>query len=107
MTHVANTVTAARIERGADQSDGRLERLLRRQQVLAWVLSTATLIVTVAFFAMMTLAAPLLARIVLGHSITLATVAAAGIILSYLAAIVFFGFQSSRIDELRRLQGEP
>ena len=90
----------------ADQSDEHLEQLVRQQRILGWTLSIATLIVTVTFFAMMTLAAPLLARVVLGHSITLATVTAAAIISSYIASIIFFGLRSSRIDRLRQLRSE-
>jgi hypothetical protein len=43
---------------------------------------------------------------VLGHSITLATVAAVVIISSYIAQIIFFGLRSSRIDQLRQLRSE-
>jgi uncharacterized membrane protein (DUF485 family) len=79
-----------------------LERLLRRQRILAWLLSTLTLAMTVVFFAMMTLAAPLLSRVAFGRSITLANVAAAAIILVFLASIALFGWQASRIDEQLR-----
>jgi uncharacterized membrane protein (DUF485 family) len=89
-----------------DHSDERLEQLVRQQRILAWAFSIATLIVTVIFFAMMTLAAPLLSRVVLGHSITLATVAAVIIISSYIAQIIFFGLRSSKIDQLRQLRSE-
>jgi len=76
-----------------------LEQLLRQQRILAWLLSSLTLTMTVIFFAMMTLSAPLLSRVVFGRSITLANVAAAAIILMFLASIVLFGWQASRIDE--------
>ena len=76
-----------------------LDRLLRRQRVLAWVLSTLTLIMTVVFFAMMTLAAPLLSRVAIGRSVTIANVAALTIILVFLASIALFGWQASRIDQ--------
>jgi uncharacterized membrane protein (DUF485 family) len=79
-----------------------LERLLRRQRILAWLLSTLTLAMTVVFFAMMTLAAPLLSRVAFGSSITLANVAAAAIILVFLASIALFAWQASRIDEQLR-----
>jgi uncharacterized membrane protein (DUF485 family) len=79
-----------------------LERLLRRQRILAWLLSTLTLAMTVVFFAMMTLAAPLLSRVAFGRSITLANVAAAAIILVFLASIALFAWQASRIDEQLR-----
>jgi hypothetical protein len=57
---------------------------------------------TVVFFAMMTLAAPLLSRVAFGRSITLANVAAAAIILVFLASIALFARQASRIDEQLR-----
>ena len=76
-----------------------LERLLRRQRVLAWVLSILTLTLTVTFFAMMTLAAPLLSRVAFGHSVTIANAAALTIILVFLASIGLFGWQASRIDQ--------
>ena len=76
-----------------------LARLLRRQRVLAWVLSTLTLTLTVVFFAMMTLAAPLLSRVAFGRSITIANAAALAIILVFLASIGLFGWQAGRIDQ--------
>ena len=76
-----------------------LARLLRRQRVLAWVLSTLTLTLTVVFFAMMTLAAPLLSRVAFGRSITIANAAALVIILVFLGSIGLFGWQAGRIDQ--------
>ena len=76
-----------------------LERLLRQQRRLAWVLSTLTLTLTVVFFAMMTLAAPLLSRVAFGHSVTIANAAALGIILVFLASIALFGWRAGRIDQ--------
>jgi uncharacterized membrane protein (DUF485 family) len=75
-----------------------LDRLLRRQRVLAWALSILTLTLTVVFFAMMTLAAPLLSRVAFGRSITLANAAALAIIVVFLASIALFGWQAGRID---------
>lgn len=83
-----------------------LERLLRRQRTLAWLLSALTLTLTVGFFAMMTLAAPLLSRVVFGRSITLANAAAAAIILVFLASITLFAWQASRIDARLREAGK-
>jgi uncharacterized membrane protein (DUF485 family) len=76
-----------------------LELLLRRQRVLGWLLSALTLTMTVVFFAMMTLAAPLLSRVAFGRSVTIANVAALTIILVFLASIALFGWQASRIDQ--------
>ena len=76
-----------------------LERLLRRQRVLAWVLSILTLTLTVVFFAMMSLAAPLLSRVAFGHSVTIANAAALAIIVVFLASIGLFGWQAARIDQ--------
>ena len=76
-----------------------LELLLRRQRVLGWLLSVLTLTMTVGFFAMMTLAAPLLSRVAFGRSVTIANVAALAIILVFLASIALFGWQAGRIDQ--------
>jgi uncharacterized membrane protein (DUF485 family) len=76
-----------------------LERLLRRQRVLAWLLSTLTLTMTVIFFAMMTLAAPLMSRVAFGRSVTIANAAALAIIFVFLASIALFGWQAGRIDQ--------
>ena len=80
--------------------DSRLEGLLRQQRVLAWLLSILTVLVTVGFFCMMTLAAPLLSRIAFGRSVTIANVAAVSIILLFLAAIALFSWRADRIDTL-------
>ena len=76
-----------------------LEHLLRQQRVLAWVLSILTLALTVVFFAMMTLAAPLLSHVAFGHSVTIANAAALAIILVFLGSIGLFGWQAGRIDQ--------
>ena len=76
-----------------------LDRLLRRQRVLAWVLSTLTLTLTISFFAMMTLAAPLLSRVAFGRSVTIANAAALAIIVVFLASIALFGWQAGKIDQ--------
>jgi uncharacterized membrane protein (DUF485 family) len=80
----------------------RLERLLHRQRVLAGLLSIGTLTLTVTFFAMMTLAAPLLRQVVFGRSVTLANVAAVSIIVLFLASIAAFGRHATRIDDALR-----
>lgn len=77
-----------------------LHQALRRRQVLAWSLSLLTLALTLAFFAMMTLAAPLLSRVVLGHYITLANVMAVGLIVLFLVSIAVFGHYAARVDAL-------
>ena len=84
----------------ADASS-RLERLLRQQRALAWLLSIATLALTVTFFALMTLAAPLLKQVVIGRSITLANVAAVSIIGLFLLSIAVFGEHANRVDAAR------
>ena len=76
-----------------------LEHLLRQQRVLAWMLSILTLTLTVVFFAMMTLAAPLLSHVAFGHSVTIANAAALAIILVFLGSIGLFGWQAGRIDQ--------
>jgi len=91
------------IDTGLRESDAstRLERLLRRQRKLAWLLSIGTFTLTVTFFGATTLAAPLLKQVVIGRSITLANVAAVSIIALFLVSIAVFGRYASRIDELR------
>jgi uncharacterized membrane protein (DUF485 family) len=105
MSGIPSEIIDPRVEGSVGASEERLEQLLRRQRVLSWILSISTLAITVAFFAAMTLTGPLLSRVVFGRSITLATVAAALIILLYLAAIAFFGRQADRIDEQRHALG--
>ena len=87
---------------GTPQPQARLELLLRRQRILAWLLSTLTLMMTVIFFAMMTLSTPLLSRVAFGRSITFANAAALAIILIFLASIALFAWQASRLDEQLR-----
>jgi uncharacterized membrane protein (DUF485 family) len=82
----------------------RLDRLRRQQRVLAWRLSILTFGVTVGFFALMGFNAPVLSRIALGGSITVANVLAAAIILVFLLSIGFFGRRATRIDELMNSQ---
>jgi len=101
MSGIPSVIIDPGLEGSVGASEEQLEQLLRRQRVLAWVLSIGTLAITVAFFAAMTLTGPLLSRVVFGRSITLATVAAATIVLLYLAAIAFFGRQADRIDAQR------
>ena len=77
---------------------GSLERLLRRQRVLAWSLSLLMLATTVGFFALMSLDAPILARIAFGRAVTVANVTAVALILMSLLCIAIFGWQARRID---------
>ena len=81
------------------EAPSRLERLLRRQRTLAWLLSIGTFALTVSFFGAMTLAAPLLKTVVIGRSITLANVAAVAIIALFLVAIAVFGRYARQIDD--------
>jgi uncharacterized membrane protein (DUF485 family) len=83
-----------------------LKNLLHRQQILAWCLSSLTLVTTVGFFGLMSVNAPFLARRLPGHSLSLANILAAAIIVLFLGAIVLFGRQANRIDELTG-HGEP
>jgi uncharacterized membrane protein (DUF485 family) len=100
MSVVRSAVTAPSAEVSRARSAERLELLLGRQRILAWALAILTLTMTVGFFATMTLAAPLMARVAVGHSITTANVAAALIILVFLASISLFGWHASRVDGL-------
>lgn len=78
-----------------------LERMLRKQRLLAWILSILTFALTVGFFALMGFDAPILSRIVLGHSVTMANALALSIIVVFLLAIGLFGRRANRIDELK------
>lgn len=84
-----------------------LERALHRRLVLAWSLSLLTLALTVGFFAMMTLGATLMSRVVLGHYVTLANVAAVGVILLFLVSIAVFSWHATRIDALLQTSTRP
>jgi len=77
-----------------------LQKLLHRQQILAWCLSGLTLATTVGFFGLMGINAPFLAQPLPGHSLCAANILAAAIIVLFLGAIVLFGRQANRIDEL-------
>jgi uncharacterized membrane protein (DUF485 family) len=99
MSDIQSATTDAGIERPLAETQVSLERLLRRQRLLAWLLSTLTLTITVSFFAMMTMAAPLMSRVAFGRSVTLANVVGVIIILVFLASIALFGHHANRIDE--------
>ncbi len=81
-----------------------LARLRRRQRVLAWLLSGLTFVVTVGFFALMGLDAPLLSQVAFGRSITMANTLAASIVVLLLLSIAIFGRRANRIDALANVQ---
>jgi uncharacterized membrane protein (DUF485 family) len=81
-------------------ADVRLERLLRRQRILAWLLSIYTFAMTVGFFALMGFDAPILSHIAFGRSITVANAMAACMIVSFVGSIAWFGWRAARIDQL-------
>jgi uncharacterized membrane protein (DUF485 family) len=83
-----------------DERDRALHQALLLRRVLAWTLSLLTLALTVGFFALMTLAAPLLSRVALGHYITLANVLAVALIVLFLASIAVFGRYAAQADAL-------
>ena len=91
----------------SSELDSALLQALRWRRVLAWTLSLLTLALTVGFFALMTLAAPLLSRIVLGHYITLANVLAVALIVLFLATIAVFGRYAARADALLHNPASP
>jgi uncharacterized membrane protein (DUF485 family) len=93
-----NAVTDTKAEMPFSEADTSLEPLLRRQRALAWLLSILTVTVTVGFFALMNLASAFMSRVVFGHWISLANVAAASIILFFLASIALFARQAAEID---------
>jgi len=93
-----NASSAAHTDSPSAARDGSLERLLRRQRVLAWSLSLLMLTTTVGFFALMSLDAPTLSRIAFGRAVTVANVAAVALILTSLLCIAIFGWQARRID---------
>jgi uncharacterized membrane protein (DUF485 family) len=100
MSDTQSAVSGPLIKDAVTGSEDPLERLLRQQRVLAWVLSLFTLSITVVFFAAMTLAAPLLSRVAFGTSVTVANIAAVTIILLFLASIAVFGWRARSIDVL-------
>lgn len=101
MSQVSSAIEQPSRDAAVARREDRLEILLREQRVIAWSLSIVTLVVTVVFFAMMTMAAPLLARVVLGRSVTLGTVVAVSIIVGYLVSIALFGLHCDRVDRAR------
>lgn len=96
-------MSASSREPSLDRSGQPLAQALRAQRSLAWVLSISTLVITLAFFVLMTSAATLLSRIVLGRSITLATLLAMAVIVFYLCAITVFARYADHTDAQRRL----
>jgi uncharacterized membrane protein (DUF485 family) len=100
MSEIQSAPTDPRAETRSDARPQALEQGLRGRQALAWLLSLLTLVLTVGFFASMTLAAPVLARVVFGRSITLANVLAVAIIGLFLLFISVFGIYATRVDRL-------
>jgi len=100
MSGIRSTLTDPLAEHATRGDESPLEQALRKRRVLAWLLSAMTLTLTIAFFAMMTLAAPRLSRVVLGHSITLANVLAVSIIITFLLTIAIFSAYAARVDVL-------
>ena len=98
MSDMQNAVTGAKTEMPFSETGASLEPLLRRQGTLAWLLSILTLTITVSFFALMNLASAFMSRVIFGHWITVANVAAASIILFFLASIALFARQAAEID---------
>ena len=108
MSGIQNALTDPLVEVNIGQGhDAVLERALYRRRVLAWSLSSLTLALTLGFFAMMTLAAPLLSRVVFGHYVTLANVLAVGVIVLFLVSIAVFGWYATRIDVLLQASARP
>ena len=100
-----NATSAPRTDTPDPAQDRPIERLLQRQRALGWSLSFVMLLMTVGFFALMSLDAPILTRIAFGHAVTVAHVAAVAIILLSLLSIAIFGWQARRIDARLRQGG--
>ena len=94
-------VTCATPSDSPGHTRARLERLLRRQRLLAWSLSVVTVIMTTSFFALLSVDAPLLRHVVYGRAVTTADAAAVTIILVMLLSVASFGWHAQRIDALR------
>lgn len=80
------------------QKEVQLERLLHRHRILAWSLAAVVFAMTLGFFALMGFDSPIVSRIAIGRSITLANVIAVGMILVFLLSIGIFGRSAARID---------
>jgi uncharacterized membrane protein (DUF485 family) len=93
-----NVTSAPRVEPLSPTRHGSIEHLLRRQRALGWSLSLLMLVMTTGFFGLMSLDAPILSRVAFGRAVTLANVAAIGIILMSLLSIAIFGLQARQID---------
>jgi uncharacterized membrane protein (DUF485 family) len=91
-------------ERPVSDPGARLASLQRHQRLLAWLLSVLVFAVTVGFFALMGLDAPLLSHVAFGRWITVANILAASIVVVLLLSIALFGYMASRIDALANMQ---
>jgi uncharacterized membrane protein (DUF485 family) len=89
-----------KLNHARDSTAALLEQRLSQQRALAWSLTAATVLVTAIFFALLSRNDPLLRRVIHGHSITLADVAAVAIILAMLVSVAVFGWYAQRIDAL-------
>jgi len=81
-----------------DQSPGETDdsrsparrQIVRTRLTVASTFALITLAVNLAFFTVMSSGAPVMSRVVLGRSITLANILGIGIILFYLATVLVF-----------------
>ncbi len=77
----------------------------RRQKRLGWILSIASLAVTLGFFVAMAAGAPFLSRVVFGRFVTAANLVAVAILAFFVVSIVVFARRASAIDALDETSG--
>jgi uncharacterized membrane protein (DUF485 family) len=100
-----NATSVPHTDRAHEGEATLLDLRLRRQRVLAWSLTVGTVLITATFFALLSRNDPLLRRIVYGHMVTVADLAAVVIILVMLGSITVFGRHAQRIDALLERRG--
>ncbi|ARR54848.1 hypothetical protein HY78_16085 [Rhizorhabdus wittichii DC-6] len=84
------------------EDEARLERALRAQERLGWIISALAVLLTAGFMVALTLDWPLLARSLFGHAVTGFAVVAMGLLSLFIAAIALFSAVANRNDALRR-----
>ena len=84
------------------EDNARLERALRAQERLGWVISALAVLLTAGFMVALTLDWQPLARSLFGHAVTGFAVAAMALLALFIAAIALFSTVANRNDALRK-----
>lgn len=84
------------------EDEARLERALRAQERLGWIISALAVLLTAGFMVALTLDWQPLARSLFGHAVTGFAVAAMALLALFIAAIALFSTVANRNDALRK-----